>query len=180
MSQTRRTSLRRCGHGSDARRRTLTRAAALPRSCWCSRTCASTRRRPRTTPATRRSWPRAPTSTLTTRSAPRTARTRPPRVRRPARPSSPRLRRAACRSRRRHVGGPAPRGRGAVSPSGAWLARAQAARLRSPCASASWPHAPAVLITQAAGVAWHAWRCARRRRCRTLTLACNLSLPAQA
>ena len=59
----------RRGHGAGGR----ARARA---TCCCSRTSATSRARPRTIPSSRARWPRSPTSTSTTRSAPRTARTR--------------------------------------------------------------------------------------------------------
>ena len=54
-------------------------SCATATSC-CSRTCASTPARRRTTRPSRRRWRRSPTSTSTTRSAPRTARTPRPRA----------------------------------------------------------------------------------------------------
>ncbi len=132
-----RTWLRWKAARADARR-------GAPRSCWCSRTCASTRRRPRTTPATRRSWPRAPTSTSTTRSAPRTARTRPPRVRRPARPPPPAAPRGPPQQAMpRRRSGASRQGRGATEQCA--LARARAALLSRARASAPRPRAPAPL-----------------------------------
>ena len=54
----------------------------------CSRTCASSRARRRTTPSSRGATPRWPTPTSTTRSAPRTARTRRPTASRTLLPSA--------------------------------------------------------------------------------------------
>ena len=62
----------------------------------CSKTCASIPRRKPTIPASRVSWPRWPTSTSTTLSAARTARTLPPR----ASPGRCRRRPPACSWRR--------------------------------------------------------------------------------
>ena len=83
LARARRRAVRRAAAGAGALRGRLRRArgreggaeSSRRARSSCSRTCASTRARRRTTPSSRGSSRRSPTSTSTTRSAPRTART---------------------------------------------------------------------------------------------------------